>query len=115
VCSTKKKENPEMVNNDELHADLNRCRDEVNSISHCLGNVEKGHKELGEAQKELRDKIIKLIEKEDKIDRLIEESEKRWHAQLKIRNDNKDETTRMLNNQNGRIDQLTERVDTLFA
>jgi hypothetical protein len=36
---------------------------------------------------------------------------------LRMRNDNKDETTRMLNDQNKdeRIDQLTERVDALFA
>jgi hypothetical protein len=40
-----------MVNNDELYVDLNHCKDEVNNIRHCLGNVEKGYKELGEGQK----------------------------------------------------------------
>jgi hypothetical protein len=33
-----------MVNNDELQANVNCCRDEVNIVSHNLGNVERGQK-----------------------------------------------------------------------
>jgi len=72
-------------------------------------------KELGEAQREFRDKINKLIEKEDKIDKLIEEFEKRWQALLRMRNDNKDETVKILNDHSERIEQSTEGVDALFV
>jgi hypothetical protein len=71
-------------------------------------------KELGEAQREFRDKINKLIEKEKKIGKLIK-FEKRWHTLLKIKNDDKDETTRILNNHKKIIDPLTKMVDTLFV
>jgi prefoldin subunit 5 len=36
-----------------LQEDINRYRDEVNSIRHHLGNVEKSQKEFSERQKEL--------------------------------------------------------------
>ena len=39
---------PKWVNNDELHANVTRCRDEVKNVRNCLGNIDKGQKELGE-------------------------------------------------------------------
>ena len=49
VGSTKKKTNTQMVNNHELHTNINLCRDEVNSLNfliHCLANVERRSKKL---------------------------------------------------------------------
>jgi len=127
VCSTNKNANPnsKIVRNDELHTYVSRCRDEVNNIIHHLGYVEKGHKELGEGkkvltevQKELRDKIDRLLEKENKIDelikqgktinRLIELSDNQWEEQIRMRGNDKDETTKRLNDHSERIEQLTK-------
>jgi hypothetical protein len=44
--------------NEELQVDINRYRDEVNNIKHCLSNVEKSQKEFGEGQKTLMKKSI---------------------------------------------------------
>jgi hypothetical protein len=53
-------------------------------------------------------KIEKLLQKEDKIDTLINTPEERWQSYLRMRGVDKDENTRMLNEQIERIDQLTE-------
>jgi len=45
----------------------------------------------------------------------MELSDNRWEKQLQIKNNEKDEATRMLNNYKKKIDQLTEKVDALFA
>ena len=58
--STRKKEKPKMVSNEDLQVEVNRCRDQVNSMRHHLGIVEKGQKELGDGQDELGAKIDNL-------------------------------------------------------
>lgn len=45
----------------------------------------------------------------------MEDSKKRWQALLRMRNDNKYETLKILNNHSKRVDQLTKRVDAVFA
>jgi hypothetical protein len=53
-----------MVSNDELKADVKKCRDDVNGVRYQLNNVEK-------TQKYMSEKINKLLETDSKIDRLI--------------------------------------------
>ena len=65
-----------MPNNDKLNVDLNRYKDEVNSVRYCIGNIEKSHKELVDDIKELKDKMDKILEKDDKNDVSIEEGKK---------------------------------------
>jgi len=88
---------------------------EINSIKYHLGKFDKIREEFGEVQKTLLEKINKLLQKEDKFDTLINMSEQRWNSYLRMRGNEKDESTRMLNEQIIRIDQLTERMDTLFV
>jgi hypothetical protein len=46
----------------------------------------------------------------------MEDFEKWWQALVRINNNDKDETSlKILNDHSGRIDQLTKRVDALFA
>jgi hypothetical protein len=59
------------------------------------------------------EKIDKLLQKEDKIDTLINMSEEQLNSYLRMRGNEKDESTRMLNEHITRIDHLTERMDTL--
>jgi hypothetical protein len=37
-----------MVNNEELKADVNKCRDDVNGVRYRLNNVEKTQKDMNE-------------------------------------------------------------------
>lgn len=94
---TRKNVNPKMVNNDELQADVTRYTDEVNNVRYWLGNIEK-------VKKDMNKKIDKLLEGEKKIDTLIEQgkkllelSENRWNKQLRKWDNDKNETTRKLN------------------
>jgi hypothetical protein len=100
--------------NKKLQEEMNR-KSEINSIKYRLGKVEKSREEFSEAQKLLLEKINTLLQKEDQIDTLINTSEKRWNNYLRMRGNDKDESTRMLNKQITRIDQLTERMDALCA
>jgi hypothetical protein len=67
---------PTFISNDELHAVVNCSRDDVNRVKHCLNNVEKGQKELGDGQKELGEIIDKLIGNGNRFDKLIEDSQR---------------------------------------
>ena len=100
--------------NEKTHEEINR-NSEINNIKYCLGKVEKSQEEFGKLKKALLEKINKLLQKEDQIDMLIITSKERWNSYLRMRGSDKDESTRMLNEQFARIDQLTERVDALFA
>jgi chromosome segregation ATPase len=93
-----------MVNNEELKADVNKCRDEVNGVRYRLNNVEK-------TQKDMNEKIDKLLETESKIDRLIQQSERL----LGLSENDKIETKRRLDEHSEKNEQLTERVEALFA
>jgi len=59
------------------------------------------------------EKINTLLQKEDRIDTLINTLEERWNSYLRMRGNDKDESTRMLNEHIAIIDQLTERMDAL--
>jgi hypothetical protein len=54
------------------------------------------------------EKIDKSLQKEDKIDTLINTYEEQWKSYLIMRGFDKDENTRILNDNIERIDQLTE-------
>jgi chromosome segregation ATPase len=104
-----------MVNNNELKVNITKYRDEVNNVRYRLNNVEK-------SQKDMSDKIDKLLEGESKIDKLIQQgkrllelSESRWDEELRKRDNDKNETTRRLDEHSEKIEQLTERIDALFA
>jgi hypothetical protein len=104
-----------MVNNDELKADVTKYRDEVNGVRYRLNNVEK-------LQKDMNDKIDKLLEGEIKIDTLIQQgqkllelSENRWDEELCKRDNDKNETTRRLDEQSEKIEQLTEQRAAFFT
>jgi len=67
-----------MVKNNELKVNITKYRDEVNNVRYQLNNVEK-------SQKDMSEKIDKLLEGESKIDKLIQQekrllelSESRW-------------------------------------
>ena len=92
-----------MVNNEELKADVNKCRDDINGVRYRLNNVEK-------TQKDMNDKIDKLLETENKIDRLIQQGERL----LALSENDKTETKRRLYEHSEKIEQLTERVKALF-
>jgi hypothetical protein len=100
--------------NEKTHEEINR-NSEINNIKYCLGKVEKSREEFDEGQKAVLEKIDRLLQKEDKIDTLITTSEERWNAYLRMSGNDKDESTRMLNEQIARIDQLIERMDALYA
>ena len=100
--------------NEESQEDIN-LKSEVNNIKYRLGKVEKSWEEVDKIQKTLLEKIDKLLQKEDIIDTLINTSEEWWNSYLRMRGNDKDTSTRMLNEQITRIDQLTKQVDKLFA
>jgi hypothetical protein len=93
--------------NEESQEEINR-KSEINSIKYRLGKLEKNWEEFGEGQKTLLEKIDKLFQKEDRIDMLINTSEEQWNSYLRMRGDDKDKSTKMLNEQIARIDHLTE-------
>jgi chromosome segregation ATPase len=92
-----------MVNNEELKADVNKCKDDVNGVSYRLNNVEK-------TQNDMNEKIDKLLETESKIDQLIQ-----GERLLALSENNKSETKRRLVEHIEKIEQLTEHVEALFA
>jgi uncharacterized protein YoxC len=55
-----------MVNNEELKDNVNKFKDDVNGVMYRLNNVEK-------TQKDMNEKIDKLLEIESKIDQLIQQ------------------------------------------
>jgi chromosome segregation ATPase len=93
-----------MVNNEELKADMNTCRDDFNGVSYRLKNVEK-------MQKDMNEKIDKLLETERKIDQLIQQGEKL----LALSENDKTETKRRLDEHSEKIEQLMKRVEALFT
>jgi hypothetical protein len=58
-----------MVSNDELKEDVNKCRDDVSGVRYRLNNVQK-------TQKDMSEKIDKLLETDSKIDQLIQQDER---------------------------------------
>jgi seryl-tRNA synthetase len=83
---------------------VNKCRDDVNGVRYRLNNVEK-------TQKDMNEKIDKLLEIESKIDRLIQQGERL----LALSENHKSETKRRLDEHSEKIEQLMERVEALFA
>jgi Flp pilus assembly CpaF family ATPase len=82
--------------NEEIQEEINRKR-KINNIRYHLGKVEKIQEEFDEVQKLLLEKINTLLQKEDWTDTLINTSKERWNNYLRIRGNDKDESTRMLN------------------
>ena len=82
--------------NEEIQEEINR-KSKINNIKYHLGKVEKSQEEFDEVQKLLLEKINTLLQKEDWIDTLINTSKERWNNYLRIRGNDKDESTRMLN------------------
>ena len=83
---------------------MNKCKDDVNDVRYRFNNVEK-------TQKDMNDKIDKLLETENKIDRLIQQGERL----LALFENDKTETKRRLDEHSEKIEQLTERVEALFV
>jgi chromosome segregation ATPase len=92
-----------MVNNEELKVDVNKCKDDVDDVKYRLKNVEK-------MQKDMNEKIDKLLETERTIDRLIQQGERL----LAFSENDKTNTKRRLNEHCEKIEQLMERVEALF-
>jgi hypothetical protein len=74
-----------MVNNKELKAGVNKCRDDINGVRYRLNNVEKTKKKMNE-------KINKLLETDNKTDQLIQQGERL----LALSENDKNETKRRL-------------------
>lgn len=60
-------------------------------------------------------KINKIIEKRDIIDKFIEDVENQWKTTLRMRDNDKEETKKILNFQCKRTGHLIEKVDALIA
>jgi hypothetical protein len=92
-----------MVSNDDLKAEVNKCRDDVNGVRYRLNNVEK-------MQKDMSEKIDKLLETDIKIDHLIQQGERL----SSLSENDKSETKRRLDEHGQKIEQSMERVEALF-
>ena len=74
-----------MVNNEELKADVNKCRDDVNGVRYRLKNAEKMKKDMSE-------KIDKLLKTENKTNRLIQQGERLLALSEKDKSEKKNKT-----------------------